>query len=339
MDYVNTDKSWHSASLYIGDLAPNVTECDLESIFQVFGDLKSVKVCRDWSTGAPLGYGFVNFCSVSAASMALRLFNHEVIKGRPCRLMWSTKRSFGAKHEGEAANVFVKNLSKTIDHKALHALFSKYGSILSAKVAINRIGTSMGYGYVSFTSSDAAESAIRGLNGHKVNGVRMSVEHFLDRSERNITAVGSKVFVGDLPRDWTEKELKKRFMIYGSVLSADIIQSSKGKSRGFGFVVFDNAYAAVLAVKDNGKVTEFASDDIVHNVALRIEHSTAEEESHNKKRSVSVASSESINTSLFDSSSILDIPDSKFSEIDLLIKELGSYQPLYPEENCFDLSF
>lgn len=65
-----------------------------------------------------------------------------------------------------------------------------------------------------------------------------------------------KLYCGNLPPSFTDKELEELFTPFGAVKSAKvIIDRDSGRSKGFGFVEMDSNDEATNAMKElNGKV-------------------------------------------------------------------------------------
>lgn len=240
------------ASLYVGDLHPDITEAMLYEKFSPAGPVLSIRVCRDMITRRSLGYAYVNFSQPADAERALDTMNFDVVKGKPIRIMWS-QRDPSLRKSG-VGNVFIKNLDKSIDNKALYDTFSAFGNILSCKVVCDENG-SKGYAFVHFETQDAADRAIEKMNGMLLNDRKVFVGRFKSRKERE-AELGAKakeftnVYIKNFGDDMDDERLKEVFDKYGKTLSVKVMTDPSGKSRGFGFVSYEKHEDANKAVEN-----------------------------------------------------------------------------------------
>ncbi|XP_029348909.1 polyadenylate-binding protein 4 [Echeneis naucrates] len=246
-----TTGSYPMASLYVGDLHPDITEAMLYEKFSPAGPVLSIRVCRDMITRRSLGYAYVNFSQPADAERALDTMNFDVVKGKPIRIMWS-QRDPSLRKSG-VGNVFIKNLDKSIDNKALYDTFSAFGNILSCKVVCDENG-SKGYAFVHFETQDAADRAIEKMNGMLLNDRKVFVGRFKSRKERE-AELGAKakeftnVYIKNFGDDMDDDRLKELFDKYGKTLSVKVMTDTTGKSRGFGFVSYEKHEDANKAVE------------------------------------------------------------------------------------------
>ena len=178
--------------------------------------------------------------------------NYHEMRGQAIRIMWSqrdpTLRKTGA------GNIFIKNLDPAIDNKALHDTFAAFGNILSCKVA-GEGEKSKGYGFVHFETTEAAEAAIKHVNGMLLNDRIVFVGHHIPRRERlahseEIRAKFTNVYIKNLDESVTEEEFKELFAPFGTMTSAVLTKDEEGKSRGFGFINFESHEDAQRAVDE-----------------------------------------------------------------------------------------
>merc|ERR1711976_446233 len=266
--------SYPMASLYVGDLAKEATEAMLFEKFSSAGPVLSIRVCRDMISRMSLGYAYVNFQQPADAERALDTMNFDVLKGKPIRIMWS-QRDPSLRRSG-VGNVFIKNLDKSIDNKAMYDTFSAFGNILSCKVAQDGDGTSKGYGFVHFETEEAAMNAIQKVNGMLLNEKKVFVGRFVPRKERE-KELGEKakkftnVYIKNFGDDLSDDKLKEMFNKFGKITSYKVVRDDKvnssgdaevaevmaddaGKTKGFGFVSFEDSESAEKAVEElNGQ--------------------------------------------------------------------------------------
>ncbi|KAK9858458.1 hypothetical protein WJX84_004454 [Apatococcus fuscideae] len=245
------------SSLYVGDLDRDVEERSLFELFSQVGPVMSIRVCRDAVTRRSLGYAYVNYNSgldPQAAERALDTLNYTPLGGKPLRIMWSHRDP--AFRKSGVGNIYIKNLDKGIDNKALHDTFTQFGHILSCKVAMDHEGESKGYGFVHFEKEESAQTAIEKVNGMLLEGKKVYVGPFLKRSDRpaDKDVRFTNVFVKNLAESVDDPKLHEMFAAFGEVTSAIVMKDEKDVSKGFGFVNFEEsepAHAAVEAL--NGK--------------------------------------------------------------------------------------
>ncbi|KAJ9555083.1 hypothetical protein OSB04_009697 [Centaurea solstitialis] len=257
------------ASLYVGDLHPEINDVQLTNAFSDYKSLSSVRVCRDSSTGRSLCYGYVNFLSpqdgmhpnrnlsiilifivylkglefmhmANYLPRAIEAKNNTVLYGKMIRV---TRANRDPDVRNGTGNVFVKNLNESIDNVQLQELFQNFGNILSCKVSTFEDGKSKGYGYVQFESEESSNAAIENLNGTSFGGKQIYVGKFMKKSDRLLPSPDAKytnLYIKNLDLDITEDVLKQKFSVFGNIVSLVIAQDDNGVSKGFGFVNFEN---------------------------------------------------------------------------------------------------
>ncbi|VFQ86845.1 unnamed protein product [Cuscuta campestris] len=238
-----------ATSLYVGDLDSNVSDSQLFDLFNQIGPVVSVRVCRDVTTRRSLGYGYVNFANAQDAARAIEHLNFSPVNNKAIRIMYS-HRDPSLRKSG-SGNIFIKNLDKSIDNKALCETFSSFGNILSCKIATDPSGQSKGYGFVQFSTEEAAQNAIDKLNGMLMNDKQVYVGPFHRRQEREpATKVKfNNIYVKNLSESTTDEDLRKIFGEFGGITSAVVMRDADGNSKCFGFVNFENTDDAAKAVE------------------------------------------------------------------------------------------
>nr|GMD34707.1 polyadenylate-binding protein 6-like [Ipomoea batatas]GMD34715.1 polyadenylate-binding protein 6-like [Ipomoea batatas] len=190
-----------------------------------------------------------------SALKALEFLNHTTLRGKPMRIMW-WQRDIVLIKSG-IGNVFVKNLPPSVTSVQLESMFSKYGIILSCKVAEEN-GKSKCFGFVQFETHNSAivYNYLIGLNClvffRYVSIFKKKEERMMDLfNEQKFT----NVYVKNFGYNMTEELLREMFSVYGNINSAVIMRDEEGNSRGFGFVNFDSDEDARKAVEAlNGQV-------------------------------------------------------------------------------------
>ncbi len=69
-------------NIYVGNLDYQLTEDNLKTAFQVYGEVESVRILTDRDTGRPKGFGFVEMPEKEEALKAIEALNGAELGGR-----------------------------------------------------------------------------------------------------------------------------------------------------------------------------------------------------------------------------------------------------------------
>ncbi|CAD7703519.1 unnamed protein product [Ostreobium quekettii] len=167
--------------LYVGNLSLNFSDGMLRQLFQPFGDIMHATVLMDLQKGASRGYGFVHFTNNADSRRAADEMNGKVVDGRPLVVRLRSegpptqKPKYGTQ-ELDDCKLYVAHLPLSINEATLRKLFEPYGQVGEVKLITDRVtGQAKGYGFVNMASPQAAQGAIQGLNGYRLEGKMLTV--------------------------------------------------------------------------------------------------------------------------------------------------------------------
>src|SRR3954454_15829559 len=83
-------------------------------------------------------------------------------------------------------NLYVSNLSFQITEESLNKIFSKYGTVNSVKIILDReTQRSRGFAFVEMSSEAEGKEALSALNNKEVDGRMMNVSVARDKQDRS----------------------------------------------------------------------------------------------------------------------------------------------------------
>ncbi|KAJ2859986.1 hypothetical protein GGH94_005786 [Coemansia aciculifera] len=198
-------------SLFVGDLAPEVTDVQLAHEFRSrYGSVRTAKVVTDPVTLLPRGYGFVRFADEADQQRALVEMQGQVIGSRTIRVSTATPKrtptmtSFQQQYQQQqqtADGALVRDAAgspalseSSSDSNALYNPATDpnnttvfVGGLMHpvneeelhsffavyGDVVYCKIPPNRGCGFVTFSKRGHAETAMRALNGHMLGGSRV----------------------------------------------------------------------------------------------------------------------------------------------------------------------
>jgi len=186
-------------SIFVGDLAPDVTDYLLQETFRVnYPSVRGAKVVTDPNTGRSKGYGFVKFADENEKNRAMTEMNGVYCSTRPMRISAAIpKKSAGSQLQYSAAKaiypatayavpqlqtvlpdsdptnttIFIGNLDPNVTEDELKQICIQFGELIYVKIPVGK-----GCGFVQYAARASAEEAVQRLHGTMIGqqAVRLS---------------------------------------------------------------------------------------------------------------------------------------------------------------------
>ena len=202
--------------LFVSGLDKKVNE---NMLYQLFNEycVSYIKIAKDHITRESFGYAFIGFKNKVKAEQALQNLNYSRLCQKTLRISWYNREPNNFRNHPEN-NIFVKNIPKDVTPKEFDEYFSKFGNIISAKIAEDEEGESMGYGFVLYENEENAKKAIDECHGKMWKNKKLFVCQFQKNRPRKPLRFNN-LYVRNIPKDWTEDDVRKYFSKYGEISS------------------------------------------------------------------------------------------------------------------------
>ncbi|KAK8103861.1 Multiple RNA-binding domain-containing protein 1 [Apiospora kogelbergensis] len=170
--------------------------------------------------------------------------------------------------EPETSTLFIKGLNFATRTPDLVECFGKLDGFRSANVKTKTDATrgvlSMGFGFIEMTTKEAAEAAMKAMDGYELQGHKLQVRlshrgHDAAEEQRRadnakkLANQHSKILIKNVPFQATKKDMRSLFSSYGQLRAVRLPKNMNSRSRGYAFVEFTSpseAQNAVAALQD-----------------------------------------------------------------------------------------
>src|SRR3990167_3768696 len=184
-DYSNSRHDQDSGfRIFLGGLTGTTTSEDLEDYFSNLGAITEAVVVTDPNTKKPSGFGFLTV--KSKVDMEKILAIRHTINGSniDCKAALTKSEARNKEIEERKRKLFVAGLPKNLSDETLHDYFTKFGKIQKAYVVKDfKNGSTRGFGFVIFDSTDGYDKAIKHTTGHNIQGKDVFVRETNTRKE------------------------------------------------------------------------------------------------------------------------------------------------------------
>ena len=188
-----------NTTIYIKNLNWKTTEAAVRKLFNSVPGLKSITLPKKKTPSGeslPMGFGFAVYETRAQALRALNQLSGKALDGHVLDLSFSArseivttkkrKLTARAEEDGEKrTKLLVRNVPFEASRSELRELFGSFGQLKSLRQPKKFDGTSRGFAFVEYVSSDDAKTAIKALASTHLLGRKLVVEYAKEEANVN----------------------------------------------------------------------------------------------------------------------------------------------------------
>lgn len=180
--------------IYVGNLSSHTTERELAGLFERVGQVVSVRIMVDRSTGRSRGFGFVEMNSEEAERAITQLHQME-LNGHALSVSEARTRPESSADRGglSAVRLFVGNLPYDATTAEVKEYFSSVGPVSAVSLPVEReSGRPRGFAFVEFPEQVHAQDAVRRFHNQPFKGRTLVVNEARARESGPAATVASR---------------------------------------------------------------------------------------------------------------------------------------------------
>eukprot|EP00823_Brevimastigomonas_motovehiculus_P006547 TRINITY_DN5439_c0_g1_i1.p1 TRINITY_DN5439_c0_g1~~TRINITY_DN5439_c0_g1_i1.p1 ORF type:complete len:567 (-),score=119.35 TRINITY_DN5439_c0_g1_i1:65-1714(-) len=158
------------STLYVGNLPSRITQEELKHELEAMAgySIDSVVMKR--------GFAFVNYPNYLVAERVVAALKHKSLRGLTLNIQLAFCKDKDLKDD-TLTTLYVRNLSSSVTDSSFRERFSRYGTVVKAQVILDVMtGTPRNYGFVEFSNSKEARTALTATDGMELEGKVIHVE-------------------------------------------------------------------------------------------------------------------------------------------------------------------
>lgn len=163
----------NSRTLLINRLAFNLGDEDLKKVFQSFGTIEKILISTDTITKRSKGHGEIIFSTALSAKRAFQQMQGYVMNDLPIRLLLKSDRKIRQQIKYDI--LCIKNLPYDITESDIMSVLVRHQALRCGLVKSPITNENLGYGFVRFSSAEAAVKALNDLKDLNFKGRKVKL--------------------------------------------------------------------------------------------------------------------------------------------------------------------